>query len=186
MGKPRHYRRWARGVAGYHAAMDLWRNVARLRAALPTRGLAVRGGLAMTATSALSLLLGGCAFVEDTAQRVLASRTSATAVLGDRVLEGEVAYNQPRSGAVHLHSIDGPPMSCAGELRLTATTSGVASLTCNGGQTAGVPFQLMGALRASGRGRMGDTPVTLTYGLPPEIAAPWLGVAVERLARPAP
>jgi len=60
----------------------------------------------------------------------------------------------------------------------------VASLTCNDGQTAAVPFQMMGALRAAGRGMMGDTPAALTYGLPPEIAAPLLGVPVERLVRP--
>lgn len=179
MGKPRHYRRWPGGPTGYHAGMDLWRNPARLRAASPARG-----GRALLAASALGLLLGGCALVEDTAQWVQASRTPATAVLGGRILEGEAVYNQSRSGIVHLHSIDGAPLSCSGELRLTASTSGVASLTCNDGQTAAVPFQMMGALRAAGRGMMGDTPAALTYGLPPEIAAPLLGVPVERLVRP--
>ena len=135
---------------------------------------------------ALVVLLTGCAAVENAAQLVFASRTSATAVVGGRILEGEAAYNQARSGTVHLHSVEGAPLSCSGELRLTATTSGVASLTCNDGQTAAVPFQMMGALRAAGRGTMGETPIALTYGLSPEIAAPYLGVGVERLVRAEP
>jgi hypothetical protein len=143
-------------------------------------------GRALVASLALSVLLTGCAAVENAAQLVLASRTSATAVVGGRILEGEAAYNQSRSGAVHLHNVDGAPLSCSGELRLTATASGVASLTCSDGQTAVVPFQLMGALRAAGRGMMGETPVALTYGLSPEIAAPFLGVGVEQLVRAEP
>ncbi len=143
-------------------------------------------GRALVASLVLPVLLAGCAAVENAAQLVLASRTSATAVVGGRILEGEAAYNQARSGAVHLHNVEGAPLSCSGELRLTATASGVASLTCSDGQTAVVPFQLMGALRAAGRGMMGDTPVALTYGLSPEIAAPYLGVGVEQLVRAQP
>jgi len=59
-------------------------------------------------------------------------------------------------------------------------------MTCSDGQTAVVPFQLLGALRAAGRGAMGATVFALTYGLPPEMAAPYLGVGVERLARTPP
>ena len=130
--------------------------------------------------------LGGCALVEDTAQNLLASRTSAAAVAGGRLLEGQVVYNQSRAGTLHLHSLDAPVLDCFGDLRLTSTSGGVASMTCTDGQTAVVPFQLLGALRAAGRGPMGEAMFSLTYGLPPEMAAPYLGVAIEQLARPSP
>jgi hypothetical protein len=130
--------------------------------------------------------LGGCAFVEDKAQDLLASRTSATAVAGGRLLEGQVVYNQSRAGTLRLHSLDAPVLDCFGDLRLTSTSGGVASMSCSDGQMAVVPFQLLGALRAAGRGAMGEAVFSLTYGLPPEMAAPYLGVAIEQLARPSP
>jgi hypothetical protein len=37
-----------------------------------------------------------------------------------------------------------------------------------------------------GVGRWSETPVALTYGLSPEIAAPFLGVGVEQLVRAEP
>lgn len=134
----------------------------------------------------LVAVLAGCAAVENTAQMVLASRTGAIAVLGERLLEGEATYNQSRSGTIDLHSLEGPPLACFGALHLTATTGGVASLTCSDGQTATVPFELLGALRAAGRGTVGDTPIALTYGLSPMLAGPYLGVGVERLVREKP
>lgn len=133
-----------------------------------------------------ALGLGACALVEDTAQDLLASRTRATAVAGGRLLQGQAVYNQSRAGTLHLHSLDAPGLDCFGDLRLTSTSGGVASMTCSDGQTAVVPFQLLGALRAVGRGSMGEAVFSLTYGLPPEMAAPYLGVAVEQLARPSP
>jgi hypothetical protein len=134
----------------------------------------------------VAVFLGGCALIEDTAQDLLASRTSAAAVAGGRLLEGQVVYNQSRAGTLRLHSLDAPVLDCFGDLRLTSTSGGVASMSCSDGQTAVVPFQLLGALRAAGRGPMGEAVFSLTYGLPPEMAAPYLGVAIEQLARPSP
>lgn len=141
-------------------------------------------GLLLAVSAALSL--GACALVEDTAQDLLASRTLATAVAGGRLLQGQVVYNQSRAGTLHLHSLDAPVLDCFGDLRLTSTSGGVASMTCSDGQTAVVPFQLLGALRAAGRGPMGEAVFSLTYGLPPEMAAPYLGVSIDQLARPSP
>lgn len=161
---------------GYDAAMCIvW---------IPRRGFARPDSLLWPVMLVLSM--GGCALVEDTAQDLLASRTHATAVAGGRLLEGQVVYNQSRAGTLHLHSLDAPVLDCFGDLRLTSTSGGVASMTCSDGQTAVVPFQLLGALRAAGRGAMGEAVFSLTYGLPPEMAAPYLGVAIEQIARPSP
>ena len=158
----------------YDAVMRLLSTPGSARQRMPWAALLVAG------------CLGGCALVEDTAQNLLASRTSAAAVAGGRLLEGQVVYNQSRAGTLHLHSLDAPVLDCFGDLRLTSTSGGVASMTCTDGQTAVVPFQLLGALRAAGRGPMGEAMFSLTYGLPPEMAAPYLGVAIEQLARPSP
>lgn len=164
------------GWARYHAGMRLlwWSNPDSVRQRAPLSVLVA------------ALSLGACALVEDTAQDLLASRTSATAVAGGRLLQGQAVYNQSRAGTLRLHSLDAPALDCFGDLRLTSTSGGVASMTCSDGQTAVVPFQLLGALRAAGRGPMGEAVFSLTYGLPPEMAAPYLGVAIEQLARPSP
>ena len=143
---------------------------------------------------ALLFLLGGCALLEDNVQNVFASRTSASAVVSGRLLQGEISWIQGRIGQIRLQSGDAPPLACAGSLQMTATVTGVATMRCNNNQTAVVPFTLQGPLRAAGRGQMGGSEFLLTYGFPPAIAAPYLGVAIERLlpppepegARPAP
>ena len=47
-----------------------------------------------------------------------------------------------------------------------------------------VPFTLLGPLRATGRGRMGNADFLFTYGLPPEQAGPFLGLPAYRLLPP--
>lgn len=136
--------------------------------------------------SALALVfpLAACALLEDSVQNAFASRASATAMVSGRLLQGQVSWIQGRIGQIHLHTPDTPLLECAGSLQMTATVNGVATMRCNNGKTAVIPFALQGPLRAAGRGQMGDAEFTLTYGFPPEIAAPYLGVAVERLLPP--
>ena len=133
---------------------------------------------------AAPFLLSACALLEDNLQNVFASRTPASAVVSGRLLQGQIGWIQGRTGQIHLRSGDVPLLECAGSLHMTATVSGVANMRCNNGQTAVVPFALLSPLRATGRGQMGDAEFTLTYGLPPEMAAPYLGIAVERLLPP--
>lgn len=133
---------------------------------------------------ALLFLLWGCALLEDNVQNVFASRTSASAVVSGRLLQGQISWIQGRIGQIHLESGDAPPLACAGSLQMTATVTGVATMRCNNNQTAVVPFALQGPLRAAGRGQMGGSEFLLTYGFPPAIAAPYLGVAIERLLPP--
>ncbi len=133
----------------------------------------------------LTVCLAGCAAIDDKAQTLFASRASAAGVVGGRLLLGEASYAQARMGTLHLHSRDAPAFDCMGALQLTASTSGVASMTCSDGQSVAIPFQLLGALRAAGRAPMGASQFSFTYGLPPDMAAPYLGLAVERLLPPA-
>lgn len=129
-------------------------------------------------------VLAGCAVVDDTVQNVFSSRAGAAAVVSGRLLKGQITYTQPRMGTIHLRSEDSPVLACSGALNLTATSTGVASLACSDGQSVVVPFQLLSPLRAAGRGNKGGAVFSLTYGLPPEMAAPFLGVEMERLMPP--
>jgi hypothetical protein len=134
--------------------------------------------------SAVLALAGmvSCATVKETASAVFASNAQATGLVGGRVLQGQVSFTRARSGWVHLQSVDAPSLACFGALDLTATSSGVATLSCSDGQSAAIPFQVLSPLRGAGRSQPGEAAYGLTYGLPADSAAAHLGVPVERLA----
>lgn len=123
----------------------------------------------------LPLLLGGCAAVNDTAMRIMATPTTALAVVGERVLSGEALLYTDRSGTLDLRSSSGEPaLSCVGTLRYTSTTNGVVNLRCSDGLQTQLPYTALTEASGQGRGRAGALNVSLTYGLDPEPARAWL------------
>ena len=135
---------------------------------------------------ALAACLGACTTIDETASAVFASNTPAAAVFGGRVLQGQASFTHARSGTVQLQSNDAPSLACFGPLRLTATSSGVASLSCSDGQTFAIPFQVLSPLRGSGRTQVGAAVFALTYGLQPDLAEAYLGLPEGRLVRTPP
>ena len=133
-----------------------------------------------------ALALSGCSAVDETTSKLLSSNTGATAVFGAQLLQGQANFTGTREATILLQGIDAPGLSCFGNLRFSATASGVVGFSCNDGQSVSIPFQSLSPLRGSGRRQMGDKVFALTYGFPAETAAPFLGIATERLvhARP--
>ncbi len=132
----------------------------------------------------LALCIAACTTVDETALAVFASNAPASALLAGRVLQGHASFTRAREATLQLHSVDAPGLSCFGDLRMTATSSGVASLSCSNGQSVAIPFQVLSPLRGSGRTQAGDAHHALTYGLAPDMAAAYLGIPVERLGIP--
>lgn len=138
------------------------------------------------ATVALAaVLLASCSAIDETASKVFSSNADATGVFAGRVLQGKANFTSAHEATIRLQSDDAPALSCFGSLRFTATSGGVAGFLCSDGSSVSMPFQSLSPLRGSGRGQIGHAAVALTYGLPPEMAAAYLGLPVERLARPA-
>lgn len=132
----------------------------------------------------LATLASGCALIDDTVLNATASRTQASAVVHGQLLRGVAYYTQGRVGQVHLKTEEASQLACAGTMTLTGTQQGVAQMNCSNGQSVEVPFTLLGPLRATGRGRMGNADFLFTYGLPPEQAGPFLGLPAYRLLPP--
>ncbi len=118
------------------------------------------------------LLLGGCAAVNDATMRALATPAPALAVVGERVLTGEMLIYTDRSGKLQLRSEGEPALSCMGTLRYTATASGTVNLSCSDGRQARLSFTALG--ESSGHGGAPGEPISFTYGLAPESARAWL------------
>jgi hypothetical protein len=119
-----------------------------------------------------ALLLGGCAAVNDITMRALATSVPALAVVGERVLTGEMLLYTDRSGKLQLRSESEPTLNCMGALRYTATASGTVNLSCSDGRQAQLPFTALG--ETSGHGGVAGEPISFTYGLAPEPARAWL------------
>ncbi|MCZ8294277.1 MAG: hypothetical protein O9312_12245 [Hylemonella sp.] len=129
----------------------------------PTRSVLLLAG---------ALLLGGCAAVNDVTMRALATSAPVLAVVGERVLTGEVLLYTDRSGKLQLRSEGEPALSCMGALRYTATSSGTVNLSCSDGRQAQLPFNALG--ETSGYSGTVSGPISFTYGLAPEPARAWL------------
>ena len=134
---------------------------------------------------ALAAACTGCTTLDETASNLFSSKTEVAAVFAGRVLQGQANFTSAREATVRLQSKDLPSLACFGALRFTATHSGVAGFSCSDGQMVSIPFQSLSPMRGSGRSQTGNSQFTLTYGLPPEMAAPYLGLPVEQLMRPA-
>lgn len=119
-----------------------------------------------------ALLLGGCAAVNDITMRALATSAPALAVVGERVLTGEMLLYTDRSGKLQLRSESEPTLNCMGTLRYAATSSGTVNLSCSDGRQAQLPFTALG--ETSGYSGTAGGPTSLTYGLAPESARAWL------------
>jgi len=119
-----------------------------------------------------TLLLGGCAAVNDVTMRAFATSAPALAVVGERVLTGDIVLYTDRSGKLQLRSEAEPALSCMGALRYTATSSGTVNLSCSDGRQAQLPFTALG--KTSGHGGTAGGPISFTYGLAPESARAWL------------
>lgn len=117
-------------------------------------------------------LLGGCAAVNDATMRALSTTTPALAVVGERVLIGDMRLYTDRSGALQLRSEGEPSLSCMGALRYTATSRGTVNLRCSDGMQAQLPFIALG--EAAGHGGTAGGPISFTYGLAAEPARAWL------------
>lgn len=121
----------------------------------------------------LTALLPGCASMNDMTMSLLSSTAPALAVIDARVFAGEVRLYTDRTGTVDLLAAE-PAISCAGNLRYTASTSGVVNLRCSDGSEALLPFTALGETSGHASGPTARGTASLTYGLPPEQARAWL------------
>ena len=128
--------------------------------------------------------LAGCATVSEKGTDLFSSNTPATAVFDGRVLFGQANFTSAREATLQLQASDAPGLACSGVLRFNASMGGTVGFTCSDGRAATVPFQAFSALSGAGRNQAGAGEFALTYGLAPDKAAGFLGVAADRLVRP--
>jgi len=122
----------------------------------------------------LPLLVGGCAALNDATMRALATSSPALALIGERVLTGEVMLYTDRSATVQLQGQGEPSLSCMGSMHYTSSTGGTVNLRCSDGRQARLAYTALGETSGYGIGRDEVHSISLTYGLAPEAARAWL------------
>jgi hypothetical protein len=145
-------------------------------------------GAALVTCSALLLLQGGCAKVNDTGLRLVSSKTSAYLQVNGQWLEGTVLLVPDRTGRVSFAADEAAPKgtitSCSGSLRYTATYAAEIDLHCNDGTQLALQTTLISETRGYGYGSTAQGPASVAFGLPEVDAYAFMGRAAP--AGPAP
>ena len=126
----------------------------------------------------------GCTSLTEKTTRWLSSDVVAYGVLDARVMRGQANFASEREATLQLQSSGAPGLSCFGTLRFTASNSGVVDFSCSDGRLLMVPFRSLSVLSGAGRGLSGQTQMAISYGLPTEKAASFLGLPADRLVMP--
>ena len=122
----------------------------------------------------LMLALTGCAKINDAGMRLLSSSAPAVAVVNDTLLTGTALVFTDRTGTLKLESSLDPKMKCLGQMRYTATQTGMVSLKCSQGTEAHLTFTATHETRGYGTGTTGKGPASFTFGMEPGDAAAYL------------
>ena len=139
----------------------------------------IRFVLTCCGASAL-LIASGCSTVNDKALRAFSSKVSAYAVVGGRLLQGDLNIMPDRTGKVTLMSAEdgnaSEPHTCVGAFRYEATHSGVMDLRCSDGAFVALNYSLISETRGFAYGGPPDMPASLTFGIPANEATAYLHV----------
>lgn len=120
------------------------------------------------------LLLTACAKINDAGMRLVASTAPAFALIDDTLLTGKATVFVDRTGTLNLASDSAAGLQCAGNMRYTATRSGVISLQCSNGQEVLLTFTALSELSAYASGKSATGSATLTFGMEAANATPYL------------
>jgi hypothetical protein len=132
--------------------------------------------------------LVGCARLTETGTTLFATNVPAMAIVKGQMMQGEVKLVPDRTGTVVLNVTQRsttllgytPVSSCMGRLRFTSTAAGEMDLRCNEGTAVTLHFSLISDATGYAYSQSTTDPVSLTFGLRPEVAKAYLTVPPER------
>jgi hypothetical protein len=113
-----------------------------------------------------SLVLTGCARLNDTAKNLFVSSTSAVAMVGGQLLQGDLQVYSDYSGFIALASEPGAtPLQCSGRLPNASTFGREIDLRCSNGLVAHLRVSTRSDLRGFAYGGVGEAATSLAFGL---------------------
>lgn len=96
------------------------------------------------------------------------------AILADELFVGQAEGHLNGAGTLAIRSQKNPELTCTGQFTSNARTGGNGELSCTDGTTAVFQFQRISIYRGHGTGDTSRGPMSFSYGLTSEEAAPYL------------
>lgn len=96
------------------------------------------------------------------------------ALVAGELFTGEAEATLGGSGTLSLRSSAGPDITCSGQFGFSAELGDAGSMHCSDGTSGTFQFRRLGMLRGYGSGSSSRGPMTFTYGLSADEAAPYL------------
>jgi hypothetical protein len=136
----------------------------------------------------VGVALAGCARLSETGMVLFATNVPAMAIVKGQMMQGEVKLVPDRTGSVVLNATQRSATllgytaiaSCMGRLRFTSTAAGEMDLRCNEGTAVTLHFSLISDATGYAYSQSTTDPVSLTFGLRPEVAKAYLTAPAER------
>lgn len=151
--------------------------------------------------------LAACALVDERAMWLVSSSAPAIAMVNGQVLVGSLNLRIDHTGSLAVAqpaaepapavspgglapgqapAVAAPTVSCVGQFRFIATTSGMVDLRCSDGTTTELNVALLSERSGYGYGQSASGPVSLTFGLEPQAARAYLLVPSGKRLRELP
>ena len=145
----------------------------------------------------IAVLSVACAKIDDKAMSWVSSTSDAILLVNGRVMVGDVRFRIDHTGTLSVAQPEPPlkadeaappeadttaveakePMAnCVGRFRYTSTTAGTVDLRCSDGTVAELLVVMLSEIRGYGYGQSAAGPVSLTFGLAPQVAKAYLRV----------
>jgi len=114
---------------------------------------------------------------------LFSSTGEVIAILAGELFTGTAEGHLSGAGTLAIHSQKNPGLTCSGQFTSSAEKGGAGKLRCTDGSTATFKFQRLTVYKGYGTGGFSRGPMSFTYGIPSEEAAPYLKVpSGKRLA----
>jgi hypothetical protein len=126
--------------------------------------------------SALLLTLGIATLCPANAFEPFTVREPVLAVVGEELLVGEAIGHLDRTGTLAVHSALDASLHCQGNFRFTSLKAGRASIHCSDGSNLELDFNALSPLSGWGQVQSAYGLVSFTFGLSPQLAAPYLNL----------
>lgn len=105
------------------------------------------------------------------------------AILNGDLFVGEAKGHLDGAGTLAIHSQQDPALTCRGRFTSSPALGGAGEMACSDGATATFSFKRLTIFRGHGTGSTSRGPMSFSYGLSAEEAAPYLALpAGKRLA----
>ena len=105
---------------------------------------------------------------------LFSSTGEVIAILAGELFTGTAEGHLSGAGTLAIHSQKNPALTCSGQFTSSAEKGGAGKLRCTDGSTATFKFQRLTVYKGHGTGRFSRGPMSFTYGIPSEEAAPYL------------